>query len=41
MMLKLGGALGEEGAISPWAAAWVPNVLFFGAALLLLAKVRT
>lgn len=41
MMLKLGGALGEAGAISPWAAAWIPNALFFGAALLLLAKVRT
>lgn len=41
MMLKLGGALGEAGAISPWMAAWVPNVLFFGAALVLLAKVRT
>jgi lipopolysaccharide export system permease protein len=41
MMLKLGGALGEAGAITPWSAAWIPNVLFFGAALLLLAKVRT
>lgn len=41
MMLKLGGALGEAGAISPWSAAWIPNVLFFGAALILLAKVRT
>ena len=41
MMLKLGGALGEAGALSPWAAAWIPNVLFFGAALLLLARVRT
>jgi lipopolysaccharide export system permease protein len=41
MMLKLGGALGEAGAISPWAAAWIPNVLFFGAALVLLVKVRT
>jgi lipopolysaccharide export system permease protein len=41
MMLKLGGALGEAGAISPWAAAWIPNVLFFGASLVLLARVRT
>jgi lipopolysaccharide export system permease protein len=41
MMLKLGGALGEAGAISPWAAAWVPNFVFLGTALLLLAKVRT
>lgn len=41
MMLKLGGALGEAGAISPWAAAWIPNLVFCGAALVLLAKVRT
>ena len=41
MMLKVGGALGEAGASSPWAAAWTPNILFFGAALVLLARVRT
>ena len=41
MMLKVGGALGDAGAISPWAAAWTPNILFFGAALVLLARVRT
>ena len=41
MMLKVGGALGEAGAISRWAAAWTPNILFFGAALVLLARVRT
>ena len=41
MMLKFAGALGEAGAISPWSAAWIPNVLFFGASLLLLARVRT
>ncbi len=41
MMLKLGGALGEAGAISPWAAAWIPNLLFAAASLLLLARVRT
>ncbi|MBM4185136.1 MAG: YjgP/YjgQ family permease [Gemmatimonadetes bacterium] len=41
MMLKFAGALGEAGAISPWSAAWLPNVLFFGASILLLARVRT
>lgn len=41
MMLKFAGALGEAGAISPWSAAWIPNILFAGAALLLLARVRT
>ena len=41
MMLKFAGAMGEAGAISPWSAAWIPNLLFAGAALLLLARVRT
>ncbi len=41
MMLKFAGAMGEAGAISPWSAAWMPNIFFFGAALLLLARVRT
>ena len=41
MMLKFAGAMGEAGAISPWSAAWMPNILFFGAALVLLARVRT
>ena len=41
MMLKFAGAMGEAGAISPWTAAWMPNILFFGAAMLLLARVRT
>ncbi len=41
LMLKISGAVGEAGAISPLAAAWLPNVVFFGAALVLLARVRT
>lgn len=41
MMLKFAGAMGEAGAISPWSAAWIPNILFFGAAVLLLVRVRT
>jgi lipopolysaccharide export system permease protein len=41
MMLKFAGAMGEAGAISPWTAAWMPNILFAGAALVLLARVRT
>jgi lipopolysaccharide export system permease protein len=41
LLLKFAGALGEAGAISPWSAAWFPNILFFGASLLLLARVRT
>ena len=41
MMLKFAGAMGEAGALSPWAAAWIPNILFAAGALLLLARVRT
>jgi lipopolysaccharide export system permease protein len=41
MMLKFANAMGEAGAISPWSAAWIPNIVFAGAALILLAKVRT
>jgi lipopolysaccharide export system permease protein len=41
MMLKFAGAMGEACAISPWSAAWIPNILFAGAAMLLLARVRT
>jgi lipopolysaccharide export system permease protein len=40
-MLKLAQALGDAGAISPWAAAWTPNIIFGAAALALLARVRT
>jgi lipopolysaccharide export system permease protein len=41
MMLKFFSAMGEAGAISPWSAAWIPNILFAGAALVMLARVRT
>jgi lipopolysaccharide export system permease protein len=41
MMLKLGGALGQAGAISPWMAAWIPNILFGAVGLVLLRRVRT
>lgn len=40
-MLKLTQALGEAGALTPWAAAWTPNIAFGCAALVLLARVRT
>ena len=41
MMFKVAGALGEAGALSPLTAAWIPNVVFFGAAVVSLARVRT
>jgi lipopolysaccharide export system permease protein len=41
LLFKISGALGEAGTLSPMWAAWAPNVLFFGAAAVLLARVRT
>ena len=41
MLFKVSGALGEAGAVSPFSAAWAPNLLFFVGALVLLARVRT
>ena len=41
LLFKVSAALGGAGAMSPKAAAWIPNVLFFGAALVLLRRVRT
>jgi lipopolysaccharide export system permease protein len=40
-MLKLAQALGEAGALTPWVAAWAPNIVFGSAALVLLTRVRT
>jgi lipopolysaccharide export system permease protein len=41
LLLKISGAVGEAGAFSPLVAAWLPNAIFFGAAMVLLARVRT
>lgn len=41
MLLRVSGALGEAGAISPLAAAWIPNVVFAAAGLLFMTRVRT
>ena len=41
MMLRVSGALGEAGALSPLMAAWIPNGIFAVAALFLLIRVRT
>jgi len=40
-VLRFSQALGEAGALSPWVAAWTPNLAFGGAAAYLLARVRT
>lgn len=41
MMLRVAGALGEAGALSPWVAAWLPNIVFVAAAAFFMARVRT
>ena len=41
LLFRVGKALGSSGAIDPMLAAWMPNALFFAAALVLLARVRT
>ncbi|MDP2958324.1 MAG: LptF/LptG family permease [Longimicrobiales bacterium] len=41
LLFKVSGALGQAGTMPPLAAAWLPNVLFFGTALVLLRRVRT
>ncbi len=41
MMLKFAAAMGEAGAIAPWSAAWIPNIVFAAGAVVLLARVRT
>ncbi|HIA72883.1 MAG TPA: YjgP/YjgQ family permease [Gemmatimonadetes bacterium] len=41
LMLKVSAAFGEIGALSPVVAAWLPNVVFLGVAVILLVRVRT
>lgn len=41
LIINLSKAVGAGGVIPPLAAAWLPNVLFLGAALVLLGRVRT
>jgi lipopolysaccharide export system permease protein len=41
MLLRVSGALGEAGAVSPLAAAWIPNMVFALTGLILMVRVRT
>jgi lipopolysaccharide export system permease protein len=41
MMLRVSGALGEAGALSPLTAAWLPNIVFGAAAAFFMLRVRT
>lgn len=40
-LIQLSKAVGVTGIVNPVAAAWAPNVLFLGAALWLMSRVRT
>ncbi len=41
LLLQLFGAIGATGGLSPWWAAWTPNLVFLAAGLVLQARVRT
>ena len=41
LLLRVAGALGEAGAVSPLAAAWIPNMVFALTGLILMIRVRT
>ncbi|NNM32226.1 MAG: LptF/LptG family permease, partial [Gemmatimonadetes bacterium] len=41
MLLRVFGAIGASGGLPPFWAAWLPNMLFLAAGLVLLARVRT
>jgi lipopolysaccharide export system permease protein len=40
ILLRLGLALGTSGLMAPWLSAWLPNVLFSTAGIVLTARVR-
>lgn len=41
VLLRVFAAIGTAGALPPIWAAWIPNIIFLGAAVFLLARVRT
>ena len=41
LLLRVTGAFGETGALSPEISAWLPNAIFFVGGLILLGRVRT
>ncbi|MFQ5680210.1 MAG: LptF/LptG family permease [Gemmatimonadota bacterium] len=41
IMVRIAQAMGAGGTVSPLLAAWLPNLVFLGAGLVLTAKVRT
>ncbi|TVP76151.1 MAG: YjgP/YjgQ family permease [Gemmatimonadales bacterium] len=41
MLFRIAGAAGYAGTLSPWLAAWLPNLIFLVAGLVLILRVRT
>jgi len=41
LLFRVSGAFGYAGTLDPTAAAWIPNVVFLGAGLVLMGRVRT
>jgi len=41
LLFRISGAVGETGALDPFTAAWLPNLLFLGAGVVFLVRVRT
>lgn len=41
LLFRLAGAFGETGSLDPLWAAWIPNVVFLGAGIVLMTRVRT
>jgi lipopolysaccharide export system permease protein len=41
LLVQLSQALGGSGLVNPTFAAWLPNLVFTGAAVVLLARART
>jgi len=41
LLFRISGAVGETGALDPFTAAWLPNLLFLVAGLFFLVRVRT
>jgi lipopolysaccharide export system permease protein len=41
LLFRISGAVGETGALDPFSAAWLPNLLFLGAGVVFLVRVRT
>ena len=41
LLFRISGAVGETGALDPFTAAWLPNLVFLGGGLIFLSRVRT